>query len=140
MKLVGKVISDLSIGDTACIEKTFLPDDVEAFGKASLDMNPLHFDEEFAATTRFRRPIIHGILTAGLISAVIGMELPGPGCIYLSQELKFLKPVFIGDRIKAIVTVKELLCEKNICKLDTVCTNQVGDIVVQGIAVVMPRS
>ena len=82
--------------------------------------------------------IAHGILSAGLISAVLAMQLPGPGTIYLGQELKFTRPVRFGDTVTATCTVSEIRAEKNIVKLDTVCTNQAGEVVLQGMATVMP--
>jgi len=136
--MTGYSIDKLNIGDAETIEKTFTQDDVDKFGEVSLDMNPLHFDDSFASTTRFGKCIIHGFLSASLISAVIGMKLPGPGCIYLSQKLKFMKPVFVGDTIKATITVREINTEKNICTLDTICTNQDAETVVLGEAIVMP--
>lgn len=136
--LFGKTISELHIGDTAYIEKTFTHEDVVAFGNVCLDLNPMHFDEAFALKSIFKKRVVHGILTAGLISAVIGMKLPGPGSIYLSQELVFMKPVFIEDRIRADVIIKEIIKEKNTCLIDTICTNQCGDVVLKGMATVMP--
>lgn len=82
--------------------------------------------------------IAHGILSAGLISAVLAMQLPGPGTIYLGQELKFTRPVRFGDTVTATCTVSEIRAEKNIVKLDTTCTNQHGEVVLQGMATVMP--
>ena len=87
----------------------------------------------------FKKRIAHGMLGAGLISAVLGMQLPGPGCIYLGQELKFTAPVYFGDTIRATVTVTEIKAEKNICRLSTVCTNQDGKTVIEGTATTMPR-
>ena len=90
------------------------------------------------ARPQFGGRIAHGILGAGFISAVLGMKLPGPGTIYLGQELKFTKPVYIGDTVTASCTVREILSEKNIVKLETICTNQHGDIVIKGMATAMP--
>lgn len=98
------------------------------FAGVSGDTNPVHLDEEFAASTMFGGRIAHGMLSAGLISAVFGTRLPGPGCIYLSQSLKFKAPVKIGDTVVARVTVKELKAEKRRAVFSTVCT--VGDKVV----------
>jgi 3-hydroxybutyryl-CoA dehydratase len=86
----------------------------------------------------FKGRIAHGMLSAGLISAVLGMYLPGPGTIYLGQELKFTKPVRFGDTVTATATVIEKYEEKNIIKLETICTNQNGDVVIKGVATVMP--
>ena len=104
------------------------------------DHNPAHVNEVYASQTRFARRIAHGILSAGLISAVLAMKLPGPGTIYLGQELKFVRPVYFGDTITATYTVSELLPEKNIARLETVCTNQVGAVVIKGTPTVMPSS
>ncbi len=98
----------------------------------------MHSDREYAAATVFKEPIAPGIWTAGLISAVIGTRLPGPGAIYVSQELKFLKPVKPGDSISARVEVTEINREKNRIRLRTVCTNQRAEDVLTGEAVVMP--
>ena len=102
------------------------------------DLKPAHTNEVSASQTQFGGRIAHGILGAGFISAVLGMKLPGPGTIYLGQELKFTKPVYIGDTVTATCTVQELFPEKNIVKLDTVCTNQHGDVVIKGVATAMP--
>ena len=102
------------------------------------DLNPAHVNESVASASRFGGRIAHGILSAGLISAVLAMQLPGPGTIYLGQELKFTRPVRFGDTVTATCTVSEIRAEKNIVKLDTVCTNQAGEVVLQGMATVMP--
>jgi hypothetical protein len=102
------------------------------------DYNPVHADRAYAAATVFKEPIAPGIWTAGLVSAVIGTRLPGPGAIYLSQDLKFLKPVKAGDSISARVEVLEIDREKNRIRLRTVCTNQRAEEVLTGEALVMP--
>ena len=102
------------------------------------NQNPAHTNEVSASQTPFGGRIAHGILGAGFISAVLGMKLPGPGTIYLGQELKFTRPVHIGDTVTATCTVREIIPEKNIVKFDTVCTNQRDEIVIQGMATVMP--
>ena len=102
------------------------------------DFNPIHSDPDYAASTPFHEPIAPGIFTAGLISAVIGTQLPGPGAIYLSQSLKFVKPVRAGDTIAARVEVIEVIRERNRIRLSTVCTNQHGEEVLSGEAWVMP--
>ena len=95
-------------------------------------------NEEYAKNTAFKTRIAHGMLSAGFISAVLGTQLPGPGTIYLNQDLRFTKPVHFGDTITATITVEELVKEKNRAILKTVCTNQDGDVVVEGVAKVMP--
>jgi len=114
---------------------------VREFGKTVGDMNPIHFDETFAKTTRFGRRIAHGMLPASLISAVIGNKLPGPGSIYIAQTLQFENPVFLGDELTVRVTVLTMREDKPIATLETVCSKQDGTIVVSGQAVVAyPRS
>lgn len=136
--MLGKSISELSIGDRATFEKTISESDVYLFAHISGDNNTVHINECEASKTIFKGRIVHGMLTAGLISAVIGTQLPGPGTIYLGQDLKFLAPVRFGDTINAIVEVIEVLNDKNIVRLSTVCKNQLDKIVIKGIATVMP--
>jgi acyl dehydratase len=124
-------------GDTASISKTITDDDIQKFADASGDHNPLHLDDEFANSTRFGRRIAHGMLSASLISAVIANQLPGPGSIYLGQKLKFVAPVFPGDTITTRVTVISLRDDKPVMKLETVCTNQHGEVVITGEATVL---
>ena len=131
-------IEAVKLGDCASVTKTVTETDVYLFAGITGDLNPAHTDEVSASQTRFGGRIAHGILGAGFISAVLGMKLPGPGTIYLGQELRFTKPVRIGDTITATCTVKELLPEKNIAKFETVCTNQRGDTVITGMATTMP--
>lgn len=131
-------IEEIKIGDTASVTKTIGESDVYLFAGITGDLNPAHTNEVAASATPFKGRIAHGILTAGLISTVLGMYLPGPGTIYLGQELKFTKPVHIGDTITAVATVSEIILEKNKIKLKTVCTNQDGDVVITGEATVMP--
>lgn len=134
----GKIIQELNIGDEAVCRRTISESDVYQFAGITGDQNPAHIDAVYAEGTRFGARIAHGILTSGLISAVIGMQLPGPGTIYLEQSLRFTAPVYIGDTIEAKVTVAELIAEKNIVKLETTCTNQNGKTVITGQATVMP--
>ena len=128
--------NDLRIGQRASLQKTFSAADVTMFAGVSLDVNPVHMSEGFAKTTMFGKPIIHGMLTASLISAVLGNQLPGPGTIYLGQELKFLAPVYVGDDITATVEIIELREDKKIVKLNTTCVNQDGNTVISGVATV----
>ena len=128
-----------SVGDSAEITKTIEQADIDAFANVTGDHNPVHVDEEFAKTTRFRRRIAHGMLTASLISAVLANKLPGEGSVYLGQTLKFLAPVFPGDEITARVTVREIREDKPILKLETVCVNQRDEIVIRGEATVLKR-
>lgn len=128
------LIREMKLGDSASVTKTVTETDVYLFAGITGDLNPAHTNEVSASQTQFGGRIAHGILGAGFISAVLGMKLPGPGTIYLGQELKFTKPVYIGDTVTATCTVQELFPEKNIVKLDTVCTNQHGDVVIKGVA------
>jgi len=131
-------INEMNIGDSRSMAKTVTETDVYLFAGISGDFNPAHVNEEESSKTMFKGRIAHGILSAGFISAVLAMQIPGPGTIYLGQELKFTKPVRFGDTITATCTVTELNIEKNIAKLDTICTNQQGDVVIKGVATVMP--
>ena len=136
--MIGKTIEELAAGDHAELTRVVEHEDIEHFVDAVGDYNPVHSDPAYAATTPFKEPIAPGIFTAGLISAVIGTQLPGPGAIYLSQSLKFLKPVKLGDRITAHVEIVEVLRERNRIRLGTVCRNQHGEDVLSGEAWVMP--
>lgn len=124
-------------GDTADVTKTFTQDDIERFSELSGDRNSIHLDEEYAKGTRFQRCIAHGMLTSSLISNVIGNHLPGLGSIYLSQNLKFVAPVFPGDTITARATVTSVRQDKPVVILETVCTNQRGEVVIKGEAAVL---
>lgn len=134
----GKTINEIRVGDKEFFQKTISETDVYMYAGITGDLNPAHINEEYAKGTMFKGRIVHGMLTAGLISSVLGMKLPGPGTIYLKQELKFTAPVRIGDTINAEVEVIELLQEKNRVILKTTCTNQDGVVVLDGIATVMP--
>lgn len=136
--MIGRTIDDIAPGETAEITRVVERADVAHFADAVGDHNPVHADREFAATTPFREPIAPGIFTAGLISAVIGTRLPGPGAIYLSQSLTFMRPEAFGDSITAKVEVIEVLRERNRVRLATVCANQRGEEVLAGEAWVMP--
>jgi len=125
------------VGDKATLTKTFTEQDVVVFSQISGDRNPLHLDEEFAKRTRFGRRIAHGLLTAGLISAVLGTRLPGVGCIYVSQTLTFRAPVYIGDEITASAEVIAVSEDKTIVTLLTTCKNQAGRVVIEGEAVML---
>jgi acyl dehydratase len=136
--MTGRTIEELAVGDTAELIRSVTAETIREFVEATGDDNPLHSDPAFAATTRFGEVIAPGILTGGLVSAVIGTRLPGPGTIYLSQTFRFLRPVRIGDTITACVEVTEVLRDRNRVALRTACTNQAGEIVVEGEAWVMP--
>lgn len=134
----GRTIQEISLGDCASFTKTVTETDVVMFAGISGDFNPAHLDAVSAEKGMFGKRIAHGMLSAGFISTVLGNYLPGPGTIYLSQELKFVKPVFFGDTITATVTVIERNEERNRLKLETTATNQDGETVITGSAMVLP--
>jgi 3-hydroxybutyryl-CoA dehydratase len=134
----GKSIHEMKVGDSAELTRTVTEDDIELFAKATGDFNPVHLDQAYAEKTFFKGRIAHGLLSLGFISTILGNILPGHGTIYLSQEVKFLAPVRIGDTITARVEVIELIPEKNRVKFKTTCMNQDGKIVVEGTAWGMP--
>lgn len=127
----------LAIGASASRTKTITEAEVTLFAEITGDTNPVHLDEAFAAQTIFKRRIAHGMLTAGLISAILGNDLPGPGSIYLSQTLQFKAPVYLGDTITATVEVVQYQERRRIATLRTFCTNQDGKLVLKGDAVVI---
>jgi 3-hydroxybutyryl-CoA dehydratase len=138
MTTKGKSIHELKVGDSVQISKTITEGDIELFARATGDFNPIHLDQTYAEKTIFKGRIAHGLLSVGLLSAVLGNILPGHGTIYLSQEIKFLAPVRIGDTITARVEVIELIPEKNRAKFRTTCVNQQEKMVVDGFAWGMP--
>lgn len=127
--------NNIKVGDFASVEKVITKEDVFDFARISLDTNPVHLDPEYGKNSLFKDNIVHGMLVASLISAAIGNELPGNGTIYMSQELKFVKPVYFGDNCKAVVKVIEKKDEKNIIILETIVYAN-DDIVIKGQAVV----
>ncbi|EEG77537.1 MaoC family dehydratase [Dethiobacter alkaliphilus] len=129
--------ADIQVGDSASFSKTLAEADVYNFAGISGDFNPIHMDEEFAKTTRFGKRIAHGMVTASFISTLVGMYMPGRNALYLSQEMKFVKPVFIGDTLTATATVLEKIEEKRILVLETVIKNQEEQVVLAGKARVM---
>ncbi len=134
----GKTIKEIKLGDTASFQKTISESDVYLFAGITGDLNPAHVNDVIASKSMFKGRIAHGMLVGSFISTVLGMHLPGPGTIYLGQNLKFLAPVKFGDTITAKAEVTEIITEKNRIVLKTTCTNQDGKIVVDGTATVMP--
>lgn len=125
------------IGTKDSVTKTISETDVYLFAGISGDFNPVHVNRVEAKKSVFSKQIVHGILVGSLLSNVIGMKLPGPGTIYMEQNLKFLKPVYIGDTITACVEISEIINEtKNILRMSTKCINQNNELVVDGYAVV----
>src|SRR5271155_4247448 len=131
-QLENRTFDEIAIGDSASVVRTVTLDDIALFSVISGDINPAHLDAEYAATDLFHHIIAQGVLTAGLISAVLGTKLPGPGTIYLAQDLKFRAPVSPGDTITATVTVTELVPGKHHVILDFRCANQNGVEVIRG--------
>ncbi|GAB4573824.1 MAG: MaoC family dehydratase [Anaerolineae bacterium] len=125
----------IEVGMQASRTRQITEHEVRLFAEASGDHNPLHMDEAYAASTAFGRRIVHGMLVAGLISAVLANDLPGPGAVYVSQTLRFKAPVFLGDTVTAMVEV--LKVRRRMVTLQTTCTNQEGLVVLEGEAVVM---
>ena len=134
----GKKIEDLKIGDAAEFSKTISETDIYLYAGLSGDFNPAHVDEAYAQKTFFKTRIAHGLIAAGLISAILGTRLPGPGTVYIKQELNFLAPVRIGDTISARVEVIEILQKQKRVRLKTTCSNQKGKVVLDGEALVSP--
>ena len=128
------------IGDEASLSKTITGDDIRRFADLLGDRNPIHVDEAYARTTPFGRPLAHGMLVASLVSTVLASELPGPGTVYLGQDLRFRAPVFAGDTVTARAVVTAVRDDKPIYTLETTCTNQDGEVVISGQAVVMWRN
>lgn len=136
--MLGKSIDQIVMGQEASFTKTITETDVYNFGGVTGDLNPAHFNSEYAKNTMFKERIAHGMLVSSLFSTVFGMQLPGPGAIYLGQEVKFTKPVYFNDTITATVKVIEKNLEKNRVVFETTASNQDGDVVVIGKATLMP--
>ena len=128
---------DIKIGDKFSNDRLVTDELIRQFAEVSGDFNPIHLDEEFASRTQFGRRIAHGMLSGAFVSAVLGYELSERKIVYLGQTLRFKAPVFIGDTVTTTATVKSIRTDKSIITLDTVCTNQNGQTLVTGEAVVM---
>lgn len=138
-RMNGLTIDQIDVGQTAEFTKTVSESDVYGFAGITGDFNPVHVDQVAAESTMFEGRIAHGMLTAAFISTVIGMKLPGPGVIYMSQSLRFNAPVRIGDTVTARVEVAEVNREKGRVRLATKCLNQKDEVVAEGESLVMPR-
>lgn len=136
--MIGKTMAEIQIGDAAEFSKTVSETDIYLYAGITGDLNPAHVNAAYAEKTFFKARIAHGMLTAGFISTILGTLLPGPGTIYLKQELRFLAPVRIGDTITARAEVTAKMEEKNKITLKTTCSNQDGTLVLDGEAVVSP--
>lgn len=134
----GKSIQELRVGDAVFMTKKIVDEDIRLFAKVSGDENPIHLDEAYAATTRFKHRIAHGHYVASMFSTLLGTQLPGQGSIYLSQSIKYMAPVYMNDDIKAEVKVVEINEERNRVTLETTAYNQDGTVVVKGVAEIMP--
>ena len=137
--MMGKTIEEIKVGDSAEFAKTISESDIYLFAGITGDLNPFHVNEAYSKNTFFKGRIAHGMLLAGFISTVVGCKLPGPGAIYVKQDLKFMAPARIGDTITARATVTEVISDKNRVILQTTCTNQDGEVVLDGEAMVSPR-
>jgi phosphate acetyltransferase len=133
----NRTFDEISVGDTAVLERTLTEHDIMLFAVMSGDINPAHVDPEYAMSSRFREVIGHGMWSGALISTVLGTDFPGPGTIYLSQSVRFRRPVKVGDTITTRVTAKEKDTSKGKVVLDTECVNQDGEVVVSGVAEVI---
>jgi len=132
----GYYFEDLSIGMSESYTRIVTDADIQQFAEVSGDTNPVHLDDEFAASTRFKKRIAHGMLSGSYISTVVGTRLPGPGCLYVSQTLKFRAPVYIDDEVTATVTITELNERRGYVTLSTVCS-VAGTDVIRGEAMVL---
>ena len=130
----NRTFDELTLGETASLSHSVTQRDIDLFAVVTGDVNPAHVDPAYAETDMFHHIVIQGMWGAGLISAVLGTKLPGPGTIYLGQDLHFRHPVSIGDTITATLTVREKKPEKGDVTLDSVCTNQHGEAVITGTA------
>lgn len=137
--LTGYCLEDLSIGMKGVYARTITETDIVMFAGISGDTNPMHLNEEYARETPFKGRIAHGMLSACFITTVLGTRLPGPGCIYMSQNLRFKSPVRIGETVTTTVTVTDIIPEKRRVALSTICT-VLGKPVIEGDALVMVPS
>jgi 3-hydroxybutyryl-CoA dehydratase len=138
MGMIGLTLDQIKMGQTAEFAKTISETDIYLFAGISGDFNPAHVNEAYARKTFFKTRIAHGMLSASFISTVLASKLPGPGAIYIKQELRFVAPVHIGETITARVEVIEIFRDKNRLRLKTNCTNQKDELVIEGEALVSP--
>jgi 3-hydroxybutyryl-CoA dehydratase len=130
------IFNSIKIGDSAYDTKIILDENVKIFAEITGDLNPIHVDDEYAKKSIFKRKIAHGAYVTSFFSNILGTKLPGEGTIYMQQDSKFMRPVFIGDTITLTVTVEEIFPEKLRIKLSTTATNQDGVLVIKGHALV----
>ncbi|MBW1700916.1 MAG: MaoC family dehydratase [Deltaproteobacteria bacterium] len=136
--MTGKKVKEIQAGDRAEFSKTISESDIYLYAGITGDFNPAHINQSYAEKTFFQSRIAHGLLSAGFISTVIATKLPGPGTIYIKQELNFTAPVYIGDTITAFVEVIEVSVPENSVILKTICKNQKNEVVIDGKALVSP--
>lgn len=127
---------ELYVGQSATLKKTFTSEELFSFSDICLDKNPIHLDEEYAKNSPFGKRIVYGYLTASLFSGLIGSKLPGKGSIYLGQTLNFKKPLFVDEEVTATVTITNIREDKPIITLETICTNENGQVLIEGNAVI----
>lgn len=130
------MITRFQIGDSYSISKLFEEHEVLEFSQMSQDGNPIHFDDEYASTTRFQKKIVQGPFVASLIGGILGSHLPGPGTIYISQNTRFLKPVFVGEKVTASVQITRIRMDKPIMNLRTWVENENMEVVIDGEATI----
>lgn len=135
----GKIIAELRPGDYAERTDSITYENADLYAAVTGDYNPIHFDTPAARQSRYKQPIAHGMILAGFISGVVGTAMPGTGCIYETQSLRFHRPVFYGDVIRTRVTVVETAPARNRVTLQTECFNQSQELVLSGEAIVLPR-
>lgn len=126
-------LNDIKIGMVECYSKIILNSDVQTYAQLSGDVNPVHLDDAYAKKSRFGKKIAHGLLSAGFFSAIFGTKLPGPGCVYVSQNLNFKRPVYIGDTVNASVTVIDVNYKSKKIKFKTECKVN-NKVVIDGVA------
>lgn len=136
--MANYTINEIQLGDSASQDMVITQEFVETFGTITNDINPMHFDEDYASKTMFKKRIAHGMYVGSLFSKLFGMDLPGEGTIYVSQSLRFKRPVYFGDTITSTITVTKIIEERNRVFFDCIATNQDGTVVIQGEAEVMP--
>ena len=138
MKLIGRSIDELEVGMEAEFSHTFTQEETETMADLIGDHNPFHYEGEFIRETKFKRPIVHGLLVGGMISHFGGDLFPGPGCLAEAMEFKFLKPVFFGDTIRAVATITMVNKKQKRLAFSMSCYNVQGDKVVEGLATCIP--
>ena len=127
----------IRIGDKATLRKKFTQEEVIAYAKSSLDENPVHFDMDYASKTVFKKPIVHGLFAASLFGGLLGSKLPGKGTIHLGQELKFIKPIFIGEQVTATIEIIDIRNDKPIVTFNCYILKENNSIAIEGKAIVM---